>query len=57
LYASQRESGKQYDSKKSVIMKTEELLGGQNTQRKREAEISIKTGQSAKPLEQEKFFN
>ena len=35
-------------------MKTEELRGGQKTQRKREAEISIKTGQSAKSLEQEK---
>jgi len=37
-------------------MKTEELRGGQKAQRKREAEISIKTGQSAKPSEQENII-
>jgi len=48
------QSSRQYDEELSVIMKTEELRGGQRRKVKREAEISIITGQSAKPLEQEK---
>jgi len=43
---------RQHEEETSVIMKTEELRGGQETQ-KRGADNLYKNGQSAKSLEQE----
>ena len=44
---------RQYEEETSVILKTEELRGGQETQRDRGEDNLYKNGQSAKSLEQE----